>query len=174
MPPMRKEGFTHFHKESITNPVIEAKESKPIVSKLNPDTNDWHHVPQAVNEQHLTSCSYPAMPYYSPQPMPYMQGMEELLLKQQQHTLALMLPQPELPTFGGNPIEYPSFIRAFESLIESRTDSNSARLYYLVQYTSGDVHELMRSCLSMSHAEGYKEIKRQDNFSKSAMVKTTR
>ena len=159
MPPMRKDEVTHFHKESITIPVIEAKESKPIVSKLNPAAKDWHHAPQAVNEQHLISCSYPAMPYYSPQPMPYMQGMEELLLKQQQHTLALMLPQPELPTFGGNPIEYPSFIRAFESLIESRTDSNSARLYYLVQYTSGDVHELMHSCLSMSHTEGYKEAR---------------
>ena len=168
MPAMPKEELSHSHKESTTNPVIEAKEDKSIVSKLNPDARDWHHVPQAVNEQHLTPCAYPAMPYYSSQPMPYMQSqpspymqrMEELLLKQQQHTLALMLPQPELPTFGGNPIEYPSFIRAFESLIESRTDSSSARLYYLVQYTSGDVHELMRSCLSMSHAEGYKEARR--------------
>ena len=71
-----------------------------------------------------------------------------------------MLLQPKLPTFGRNPIKYPSFIRAFESLIESRTNSSRARLHYLVQYTSGEVHELMRSCLSMSHAERYKEARR--------------
>lgn len=31
------------------------------------------------------------------------------------------LPQPRVPVFDGNPIEYRSFIRAFENLIESRT-----------------------------------------------------
>ena len=56
---------------------------------------------------------------------------------------SLMLPQPELPVFGGDPIEHCSFIRAFESIIESRTQISSSRLYYLVQYTSGDVNELM-------------------------------
>ncbi|KAK3708190.1 hypothetical protein QZH41_017931, partial [Actinostola sp. cb2023] len=86
--------------------------------------------------------------------------MENLLIQQQQHTLALMLPQPEIPTFAGDPIEYCIFIRAFESLIESRNDGSSARLYYLVQYTSVDVHELMRSCLSMNHTEGYHEVRR--------------
>ena len=148
--------------------MIEPKDNKPTISKLNPDAKDWNHVPQTVNEQHLTSYPYPVAPYYGQQPMPYMQSqpspymqqMEELLLKQQQHTLALMLPQPELTTYGGNPIEYLSFIRAFESLIESRTNSSSARLYYLVKYTSGDVHELMRSCLSMRHVEGYQEARR--------------
>ncbi len=39
----------------------------------------------------------------------------------QQHTLVLMLPQPELPTLGGDPIEYYN-IRSFENLIEARTD----------------------------------------------------
>ena len=86
--------------------------------------------------------------------------MQSLLQQQQQHTLALMLPQPDLPVFTGDPIDYCSFVRAFESLIESRTNSNSSRLYYLVQYTGGDVQELMRSCLTMSHDEGYKEARR--------------
>ena len=31
------------------------------------------------------------------------------------------LPQPRVPTFDGNPVDYRSFIRAFESLKESRT-----------------------------------------------------
>lgn len=41
--------------------------------------------------------------------------MEKLLLQQQRHTLALMLPQPEIPTFSGDPIEFQNFIRAFEN-----------------------------------------------------------
>ena len=56
------------------------------------------------------------------------------------------LPQPRLPIFDGNPVDYRSFFRAFESLIESRTQSSTERLYYLEQYTAGDVKELIRSC----------------------------
>lgn len=77
-----------------------------------------------------------------------MQQMESLLV------------QPELPVFDGNPIEYCSFIRAFESIVESRTANSSAKLYYLIQYTSGDVNELMRSCLNMKANEGYQEARR--------------
>ena len=32
--------------------------------------------------------------------------MPQLLQRQQERTLALTLPQPEVPTFGGDPIEY--------------------------------------------------------------------
>ena len=78
-------------------------------------------------------------------------------MRKQRYTAALSLPQPEVPIFKGQPIEYCSFIRAFENLIESKTDSSSSRLYYLVQYAAGDVQELMRSCLVMSPDEGYQE-----------------
>jgi len=60
--------------------------------------------------------------------------MQQLLQRQQESTLALTLPQHEVLTFGGDPTEYWGFIRAFENLIESKTTSDSARLYYLVQY----------------------------------------
>lgn len=127
-------------------PAITAQSTQPTMTRLDTKANEWY-IP-------------PVQPNYPSQPSPYMQQMDKLLMQQQQHTLALMLPQPELPTLAGDPIEYCSFIRAFESLTESRTDSSSARLYYLVQYTSGDVHELMRSCLSMNHTEGYHEARR--------------
>ena len=85
--------------------------------------------------------------------------MEELIHKQQESTLALTLPEPEVPTFNGNPIEYWTFVRAFENLIERKTASESARLYYLVQYTIGEVQELVKSCLSMDPEEGYREAR---------------
>ena len=85
--------------------------------------------------------------------------MQQLLQRQQESTLALTLPQPEVPTFSGDPIEYWGFIRAFQNVIESKTISDSARLYYLVQYTSGEVQELVSSCLSMKPEEGYQEAR---------------
>ena len=85
--------------------------------------------------------------------------MRQLLQRQQESTLALTLPQPEVPTFSGDPIEYWGFVRAFQNVIESKTTSDSARLYYLVQYTSGEVQELVSSCLSMKPEEGYQEAR---------------
>ena len=85
--------------------------------------------------------------------------MQQLLQRQQESTLALTLPQPEVPTFGGDPIEYWGFIRAFQNVIESKTTNDSIRLYYLVQYTSGEVQELVSSCLSMKPEEGYPEAR---------------
>jgi len=73
------------------------------------------------------------------------QQLQALVQQQQQSILALTLPQPGVPVFSGNPIEYWTFIRAFENLIDKKTTSESARLYYLVQYTSGEVQELVKS-----------------------------
>ena len=75
--------------------------------------------------------------------------LQQLLGQHQQLGLTTMLPNVKVPTYSGDSIEYCHFIRSFENLIESKTSSNNSRLYYLVQYTSGDVKELMRSCLSM-------------------------
>ena len=84
------------------------------------------------------------------------QQLQALVQRQQESTLALTLPQPDVPVFSGNPIEYWTFIRAFENLIDKKTTCESARLYYLVQYTSGEVQELVKSCLSMSEESGYR------------------
>ena len=78
-----------------------------------------------------------------------------LIQQQQQGVMALTLPQPSLQVFSGDPVDYCDFIRAFEHLIESKTASPSARLYYLIQYTTGPVQGLMKSCLSMREDEGY-------------------
>ena len=83
------------------------------------------------------------------------QQLQALIQRQQESTLALTLPQPNVPVFSGNPVEYWTFIRTFENLIDKKTASESARLYYLVQYTSGEVQELVKSCLSMGEDSGY-------------------
>lgn len=62
--------------------------------------------------------------------------------------------------FSGDPIEYNKFVKAFETLTEAQTDSDSAQLYYLVQYTSGAVQELMQSSSLIDSDKGYQEAKR--------------
>ena len=62
--------------------------------------------------------------------------IQELLKQQQQQTLVLTLPQPEVPVFSGDPTEDSDFIRPLES-------DPSMKLYYLVQYTPSDVRQLM-------------------------------
>lgn len=88
------------------------------------------------------------------------QQLQQLLGQHQQLSLTLTLPHAEVQTFDGDPINYCNFIRSFENLIEAKTKNSSSRLYYLVQYTSGDVQELMRSCLSMQPDEGYQEARK--------------
>ncbi|XP_028419080.1 uncharacterized protein LOC114544724 [Dendronephthya gigantea] len=73
---------------------------------------------------------------------------------------ALTLPHPDLPLFDGDPTKYCDLIRSFENLIEMKTSSPSSRLYYLVQYTTGQVQELMRSCLPKKNGEGYREARK--------------
>ena len=75
------------------------------------------------------------------------------------HGTDLTLPQPELPVFTGDPIEYCDFIRTFENLVERKTSSSSASLYYLLQCTSGHVQDLVRSCLTMREDVGYSEAR---------------
>ena len=81
--------------------------------------------------------------------------LQQLLGQHQQWALSTMLPNVKVPTYCGDPVEYCHFIRSFENLIETKTTSNNTRLYYLVQYTSGGLQELMRSCLSMNPEEEY-------------------
>ena len=88
------------------------------------------------------------------------QQLQQLLGQHQQLSLTLTLPHAEVQTFDGDPVNYCNFIRSFKNLIEAKTKSSSTRLYYLLQYTSGDVQELMQSCLSMRPDEGYQEARR--------------
>ena len=102
------------------------------------------------------------------------QQLHELLKQQQLQTLAITLPQPEIPVFSGDPVKYSDFVRAFENLIETKTNSQNSRLYYLVQYTSGEVKELMQSCLSMDPEEGYKTARAllNDRYGQSYKIAT--
>jgi DNA-binding ferritin-like protein len=88
------------------------------------------------------------------------QQLQKMFTSHQQMVSSLSLPNVDVPVFSGNPVEYCHFLRSFENLIEAKTTSASSRLFYLVQHTSGEVQQLMRSCLTMSPETGYVEAKR--------------
>ena len=61
--------------------------------------------------------------------------MEAMIQQQHISTMSLSMPKPDMPTFSGDPVDYCAFTRAFDSLIASKSNDNSTRLYLLMNYT---------------------------------------
>ena len=53
------------------------------------------------------------------------------------------LPAPELGVFTGDPLQYPSWKKAFDTLISTRAIPDEKRLHYLKKYLGGDA----KSCV---------------------------
>jgi hypothetical protein len=91
-----------------------------------------------------------------------------------QMAAAMSLPKPEVPKFGGDPLDYKSFIKAFDTRIESKTPSSADRLYYLNQQLIGEPKELIGGCLYLEPEQGYSEARRllQDEYGDSYKIST--
>ncbi|XP_024116907.1 uncharacterized protein LOC112138581, partial [Oryzias melastigma] len=94
------------------------------------------------------------------------QSIIDIMRKQNEITTLLIdqqcvssLPKRDVPVFAGDPLQYHTFMRAFENNVEKRTDNNSDRLYFLEQYTKGLSKELVRSCQYISPDRGYLRAK---------------
>lgn len=74
---------------------------------------------------------------------------------QQQLLEAIHLPKVELMTFGGDPMQYWIFMRAFENSIANSTLSDSAKLTRLMQYCTGAAGRVIQCCAVMDTSEGY-------------------
>ena len=77
--------------------------------------------------------------------------MTEMLVQQYQDGL---LPSLRITKFTGNPLEYSTFIRSFESQIESKVKPSDVCLRYLEQYLEGEPRELIRGCLHLDGLNG--------------------
>ena len=80
--------------------------------------------------------------------------LTEFLVEQQQQTL---LPTLTISKFTGNPLDFFTFVRTFESQIESKLKSNDVRLRYLERYVEGEPRELIKGCLHLDGQNGYTE-----------------
>ena len=79
------------------------------------------------------------------------------LMRDQRHRL----PDLSVPIFSGEPLEYASFMRSFDSCVASRTNDDNERLYFFEQFTTGTPRELVRSCMMMPPQLGYVEVRRK-------------
>ena len=86
--------------------------------------------------------------------------IQSMVSSQQQLAIAVTLPQPEVPRFSGNPMQYKTFIMAFDARIQSRVTCNADRLYYLDQHLLGEPKDLISGCLHIEPDEGYVEARR--------------
>ncbi|KAK3735155.1 hypothetical protein QZH41_020254, partial [Actinostola sp. cb2023] len=152
----------------VDNPLILCPQvsETPLTSQHTKSTNA-HKWKYDTSQQPSQNPSASNTRYASTSPLalqhpPYQTNdyIQQMMLQQQEAIMSLTLPQPELPVFSGDPVEYCDFIRAFENLIERKTRNPSSRLYYLLQYTAGQVQDLVRSCLAMREETGYTEARK--------------
>ena len=83
------------------------------------------------------------------------QHSDQVLYANKQLASAISLPQPELVKFKGDPIQYMTFIRAFDARIVALTNNDTDKLYYLEQNLEGEPRDLISGCLFMQPADGY-------------------
>ena len=122
-------------------------ESISLKRSLNPRAHKWYPTTSPV-QQHVSPDYYRANSLQDESFQRLIenherqnQAIQQLIQQQQQGVLALTLLQLSLQVFGGDPIDYCDFVRTFEYIVERKTLSSSACLYYLVQYTSGAIQE---------------------------------
>ena len=82
--------------------------------------------------------------------------MADLLTQRQDRE---SLPRPEPLVFKGNPLEYPIWIKSFETFIERKTKDPSERLYYLGRYTAGEAKEAVSGLLTLDNGDAYQKAK---------------
>jgi len=67
------------------------------------------------------------------------------------------LPIPEPGVFTGDPMQYPSWRKAFQTLIEGRNIAPADRIHYLQRYLKGDAFDCVQSLLLNPSDESYHE-----------------
>ena len=74
-------------------------------------------------------------------------------------------PKIEYMHFDGNPINYVSFMRNFETCLEDDAD-NSRNLQLLIQHCMGKARDAIESCVNLPVSEGYESAKKtlKENF----------
>ena len=71
------------------------------------------------------------------------------------------MPKKELAIFDGDPLEYWNFIKLFKtSIVSISAASESEKLMYLLQYTSGVAKDTIKCCLYKDPSLGYQAARR--------------
>lgn len=96
---------------------------------------------------------------YSSDIVNIMQRQNDITALLVQQNLCSVLPSRNTPVFDGDPLQYKSFIRAFENGVEDKTTNWSDCLHFLEQYTRGQPRDLVHSCQHLPAEQGYHRAK---------------
>ena len=64
--------------------------------------------------------------------------IQGMVASQNQLATAIALPEPEVQKFKGDPMEFKTFLMAFDAPVQSRVTNSADRLYYLDQHLVGE------------------------------------
>ena len=123
-------------------------ESKRSQSQLNPNALEF----KGLLARSSTASSVSENEYILPEEFI---GKMALTIKQ-----GFALPKKELAIFDGDPLEYWNFIKSFETSIVSNAASESEKLMYLLQYTSGVAKDTIKCCLYKDPSLGYQAARK--------------
>ena len=72
---------------------------------------------------------------------------------------AARMPPPNLSVFTGNPLDWPTWKSAFETVIEKRATNPSEKILYLLQYLSGAPRKVVEGYQFLSSPDAYHTAK---------------
>ena len=131
--------------------------SKSGSRSAKPRVRDW------VNEQAPVSPMEPANKKddevsHQPADKP---SNEDVLANSLKELLCLnRLPLPEPGHFSGNPLDYTSWKRSYDALIEHRGIPIEERFYFILKYLTGEPRSLVQGHSMIGDAAGYNEAKK--------------
>jgi hypothetical protein len=67
------------------------------------------------------------------------------------------LPEPGL--FTGDPLKYPVWVKAFETLIESRAVNPAEKLHFLGKYVAGEAKSVVEGFMLLDGDDAYEKAK---------------
>lgn len=70
------------------------------------------------------------------------------------------LPSQEPPSFSGNYFDYPTFVPAFDAMIDKKVDSEKDRLYFLSKYTTDKAPDVVKGFLTWNSDNAYEEARK--------------
>ena len=72
---------------------------------------------------------------------------------------AARMPPPNLTVFTGNPLDWPTWKSAFETVVEKRAINPSEKILYLLQYLSGSPRKVVEGYQFLSSPDAYQTAK---------------
>lgn len=157
VPEQKDDVNKNVHTTTVQPPAVRPKEKTefPNMSKnQNVAFQAQTAQPVSVESAHMQT-----QINHQPSLMDIMQRQNDITSMLVQQNMNSVLPPRDLPLFDGDPLQYKSFIRAFENGVEVKTSSWSDCLHFLEQYTRGQPRDLVHSCQHLPADQGYLRAK---------------